>query len=302
MQAGEVKRFLLRLASALTANRPSQVCLLGGVRLASYLMGVGAGSIVNSSGEASVLRRLLDLKDRSQLIVFDVGANTGQFLQTGVKVLAGREFHMHCFEPSTAAYSALSKTAQGLRDVTLNKVGLGRDKGERLLFSDKPASGLASLTKRRIDHFGIDFSESETVFIETLDNYCALNGIDHIDLLKLDVEGHELDVLAGATEMLRKNAIHFITFEFGGANIDTRTFLQDFHYFFRYHDMRIARIAPGGFWFELDQYREIYEQFRTTNFVAYLTHAELGEREIVRSKDPWQLPGVHRVSKGAPRD
>ena len=264
-----VKQFLLRLASALTANRFSQVCLLHSVRLADYLMGVGAGSRVNTSGEASVLRRIGTFKDRDELVIVDVGANTGQFLQMSVEALAGGRYQMHCFEPSKTAFSLLSRRAEGLRNVTLNNVGLGRDTGERLLFSDKLGSGLGSLTKRRLDHVGIEFSESETVFIETLDNYCAHRAIDHIDLLKLDVEGHELDVLAGGAEMLRKKAIRFVTFEFGGCNIDTRTFVQDFFYFFGRHDMRIARITPGGDWFELSDYREIYEQFRTTNFVAY---------------------------------
>jgi hypothetical protein len=44
--------------------------------------------------------------------------------------------------------------------------------------------------------------------------------------------------------------------------------------------MRIARITPGGFWFELSDYREIYEQFRTTNFVAY---SSLGQRNLGRA-------------------
>ena len=259
-----MKQFLVRLAFALTANRFSQVCLLHGVRSAEYL-GVGAGSRVNESGEASVLRRMRDPNNSSELVIFDVGANVGHFLQMSLKALGGRGCQMHCFEPSKKAYSSLSRRATDLKNVTLNNVGLGREAGERLLFADKIGSGLASLTKRRLEHFGVKFSESEPVFIETLDNYCALRAIDHIDLLKIDVEGHELDVLAGSAEMLRKKAIRFITFEFGGCNIDTRTFVQDFYYFFGAHNMRIARITPGGGWFELGDYREIYEQFRTTD-------------------------------------
>src|ERR1035438_8173410 len=53
-----MKPLLARLISALTANRFSQLCLLKGAWFADYLMGVGAGSNVDTSGEASVLRRL----------------------------------------------------------------------------------------------------------------------------------------------------------------------------------------------------------------------------------------------------
>jgi hypothetical protein len=51
--------------------------------------------------------------------------------------------------------------------------------------------------------------------------------IQRIDLLKLDTEGHELSVLEGARRLLESRAIDTIQFEFGGANIDSRTFLRD---------------------------------------------------------------------------
>ena len=57
---------------------------------------------------------------------------------------------------------------------------------------DRENSGLASLYDRQLDYFGIDYSKSETVQLFTPDNYCAENNIDHIDFLKMDVEGHEI--------------------------------------------------------------------------------------------------------------
>ena len=69
-------------------------------------------------------------------------------------------------------------------------------------------------------------------------------------------------------------AVRFVSFEFGGCNIDTRTFVQDFHYFFGNYNMQLARITPAGFWLEMGTYTELYEQFRTTNFVAYLNPVE----------------------------
>ena len=53
-----------------------------------------------------------------------------------------------------------------------------------------------------------------------------------IDYVKIDVEGHELDVLEGFGELINK--IKLIQFEFGGCNIiDTELFFQDFWYFFK---------------------------------------------------------------------
>jgi hypothetical protein len=127
---------------------------------------------------------------------------------------------------------------------------------------------LASLSKRQLDHFNILFNQSEQIFTQTIDFYCSQNDIPHIDLLKLDIEGHELAALRGAELMLRNKAIEVITFEFGGANIDSRTYFHDFYLFFEMHQMTLFRITPSGYLHPLKAYQEIYEQFTTTNFLA----------------------------------
>ena len=254
-------------ASAMTANRFSQSLLLRGARGAEYLMGVGAGSSVADSGECSVLERL----ERSgrEAVIFDVGANKGQFLRMAAEVMGTAP---DSFIVSSRARSRGIACVRARADYPASRysnLGLGRETGTRVLYADHPGSGLASLTKRRLDHFGVRPAAEETVHVDTVDNYCRSRGIGQIDLLKLDVEGHEMDVLSGAAAMFRRKAIRFVAFEFGGCNIDTRSFVQDFYYFFAEQGMRIARITPSGFWFEMRDYSEIYEQFRTTNFVAF---------------------------------
>jgi hypothetical protein len=52
--------------------------------------------------------------------------------------------------------------------------------------------------------------ERETATVETIDNFCRDHAIDCIDLLKVDVQGWELEVLRGADAILSRNAIGFI--------------------------------------------------------------------------------------------
>lgn len=47
--------------------------------------------------------------------------------------------------------------------------------------------------------------------------------------------------------MFERGAIDRVTFEFGGCNIDTRTYFQDYWYFFKTFGFRVFRITPGLF-------------------------------------------------------
>ncbi len=235
------------------------------------LMGIGSGSDIDSSGEAVLINKLKLLNTRTgqPLCVFDVGSNKGQFLELIEEGLQDTPFYIHAFEPSRHTFESLSDNAKEYSNVQLNNFGLGKERGEFELCYDEIGSGLASLSKRKLDHIGIDFKYSENVRIETLDDYCRNENVQNIDLLKLDVEGHELDVLQGGIQMFQGKRIKMVSFEFGGCNIDTRTYFKDFWYFFKENQMGcIFRIVPSGCLVPLQKYRETYEQFRTTNFLV----------------------------------
>lgn len=238
---------------------------------AHYLMGIGAGSDVTTSGEKSVIELL---KSSTQLMgrplcIFDVGANKGQYLTLLSQSLMGRQLQIHAFEPNRVAYQALYSRMSGNENMMLNNMALGRETGKADLFFDEEGSVLGSLAKRRLDHYRIRFQHSEQVQVETLDNYCLRRDISEIDLLKLDVEGFEYDVLRGGIRMFNERRVRMVAFEFGGANIDTPVFFQDFFYFFRKCGMsNIFKVTPSGYLYRISKYREQDEQFLTTNFLA----------------------------------
>jgi FkbM family methyltransferase len=235
-----------------------------------YLIGIGAGSTAFVSGE-TVLFKLLkkNLVPQHQLCVFDVGANQGQFLSLAQEHLRNLEPDIHSFEPSQYTYNMLCESAKKYTSVKLNNMALGKTSGQAELYYERDGSWLASLSKRRLDHFDIDFKYSETIRIDTLDNYCTEHNIQHIDLLKLDVEGHELDVLNGAVNLLQSKSIQMISFEFGSCNLDSRIFFQDIYYFLKANGMgNIFRITPSGYLSPIREYQEVYERFWTSNFVA----------------------------------
>ena len=243
------------------------------IQVAQFAQGIGAAGNSPSLGERAVVRRLFRRHPGTAgpLCIFDVGANKGQFARLVCEQGGKRPFALHCFEPGSGAFKELVHCWAGRENIRLNDFGLGVVLGTRELYFDSPGSPLASLTKRDLSHVGLEMSDSETVRIETLDSYCQREEISRIDLLKLDVEGHELNVLLGGARLLQDKAIAAVLFEFGGCNVDTRTFIKQFFYFFAGHGMRLGRVTPAGHVRYINRYSESLEQFRTTSFLASLT-------------------------------
>jgi FkbM family methyltransferase len=238
--------------------------LQNAVKLGQYWQGIGCAGKANSATDRAVLRELKGVGE--PLVIFDAGANRGQFLQ-----LALSEFGqsvIHAFEPSSAAFAELRQRFGAKSGVVLNNFALGSETSERSLYYDVAGSELSSLYPRRVEYHGHSFTGSEQVQVKTLDDYCAEQGVTRIDLLKLDVEGHELAVLNGALKMFERDAIDRVSFEFGGCNLDSRTFVRDFVEFFESRDMKLARVTAAGKLYPIARYEEGLEQFRTTCFLA----------------------------------
>ena len=53
----------------------------------------------------------------------------------------------------------------------------------------------------------------QTINLDTLDNYTYSNKIEYIDILKLNVQGHEPNCLKGAQKILKASKINFIVVE-----------------------------------------------------------------------------------------
>lgn len=62
----------------------------------------------------------------------------------------------------------------------------------------------------------IEDYEEINVQTQTLDNFCLLNNIEKIDLLKLDTDGTENKILLGAENLLSKGKINLIYTEISG--------------------------------------------------------------------------------------
>ncbi|MCM5555140.1 FkbM family methyltransferase [Pleomorphomonas sp. NRK KF1] len=231
-----------------------------------YLMlrqGFGSGGAAQKGGEAGILK----LISRRDPVVFDVGAHVGEYAAMVLENLPSAT--VYAFEPSDAHFARLQNALSGDSRAKLFNVGLAEKVGRRNLFKASEVSGLASFAQRRLDHFDIKMDLVEDVTVTTVDEVVAEIGIAKIDLLKIDVEGFEIDVLKGSVNSLASGIIDFVQFEFGGTYLDTHTNFQDMFYLFERYGMVLGIIKPDGSVHVIDRYREIYEYYNgASNWIA----------------------------------
>lgn len=225
-------------------------------------MGIGTGGEAETSGEKLALQYIKNrLSPEARPVLFDVGANIGNY----TKLLAEHfpDGEIFAFEPSPETFRALRENCPP--SVRPFNLGFGERAGKTTLYTNKSNRTIASVYPRKLSGKHA-LGETEEITMGTIDNFCERENISKIDLLKLDVEGHELQCLRGAQRMLSENKIRFIQFEFGGCNVDSRTFFRDFYELLS-EKYKIYRIMQHGL-YEIKKCSETYELFLTANYLA----------------------------------
>ena len=236
------------------------------VHLASLLgMGCGGGSEVDEvSGERICFTYIKKNLTKDKYLVFDVGGNEGQYSTAVYNNFEEGTVTIHSFEPSKSNFALLKANTKNFKNIHLNNFGLSDKPTSAILYSTDANSGLSSLYKRDLTQFNIEMNSSEKVELDTIDNYCTKNKINEIDLLKMDIEGNEMNALKGATKILKDKKVNHIQIEFGGANVDSRTYLKDF-WDLLHNDYKMYRIMKNGL-YEIKEYKETLEIFFCTNY------------------------------------
>jgi FkbM family methyltransferase len=135
-------------------------------------------------GEVAVRLPKLQLKT-----IFDVGAWYGitamQFSD------AFPDATVYAFEPVKGNFERMRHNLSGKPQVKTFELAIGAEPGKGHIQIEPVHTSTGHLLNQATN-------SSQSVNIDTLDRFCYMRCIDAIDLLKVDVEGRELDVLVGA--------------------------------------------------------------------------------------------------------
>jgi len=135
-----------------------------------------------------------------EAVVLDVGANIG-FTSSmfANEVPSG---HVYGFEPSPQVFPRLNETLalNGFTNCSTYQLGMGKEPGA-LAFYDDPGSASASHIVSGDNAYNVPTTSIE---VSTIDAFVKKEGLTRVDMIKIDVEGFELDVLAGAVETLAR--------------------------------------------------------------------------------------------------
>jgi len=202
------------------------------------------------------------------LAVLDVGANVGDWTVPFVAALpAERRRHdrlaLHLFEPTPTVRAELSArlAAAGIADlVTLHAAAVSDTAGtaEFAIMSDTGGTNTLALDD------GVRREARAVMAVEmvTLADAVAAAGLEHVHLVKVDVEGHDLAVLRGARPLLAQGAVDVVQFEYNFRWIPSHAVLRDVFALVEGLPYSVARVMPDhlevfeAWHFELERYFE----------------------------------------------
>lgn len=257
--ASVLKSILSKLVWALLGRRNM-------VRLGRFLSNearLDVPNVMEENGELMVQRVVLE-HAANPAVVFDVGANLGAWTIACVKQDASQKTKIYSFEPSSPTFKRLSDAVATLRNVSAVNKALSNHTGRAFLNVSGEFAGSNSLESSSAAVVG-----QEPVELITTDDFCGMNNIERIDLLKIDAEGHDMMVMEGARGMLSRKAIHVVQFEYNWRWVKPHRTLLDAFEFLQPLGYKLGKITPNAIEFYESWHPEL-EKYVEANYVACL--------------------------------
>ncbi|MEI6827424.1 MAG: FkbM family methyltransferase [Desulfuromonadales bacterium] len=178
---------------------------LGGLKLQFFpYSAVGALEVYQEVFRDNDHRLLPDFIGKEAVTVVDVGANQGLYALRAK--LENPDCHVYCLEPNPIEHATLLTNIRlnSIHGIEVFNLAIG-DSGKEIDFEYLPNAG--AISGRSIRTVPRSWMREEFISHcrtnqRTLDEFCRYHNISHIDILKIDTEGMEIEVLSGGNKTL----------------------------------------------------------------------------------------------------
>ena len=182
-----------------------------------------------------------------QPTIVDVGGNVGQSIAGYLELFPTAR--IHSFEPHPDAFSKMKARYAGREQIRIEPLALGNTCGDATFYAAE-LSEVSSLLPP--DPMVVARSSNSTysnrqiqVPVDTLDRYCGRTQTEHIHILKIDVQGAELDVLEGAKGLLSEGQVDLLFVEvMFAANYSGQSYLDDIWRLLKAHEYVLWDLFP----------------------------------------------------------
>lgn len=173
-----------------------------------------------------VINALIDMGSKN-IIIFDVGANVGDWSSCIIELLRTiknkKIIDLYLFEPVPTTLNILKNNLGDADWLHYESFALSSANNVGQMYICGDSAGTNSM-------YPLETGNHLTKIIVpkiTVTEFCKERSIDHVDLLKCDTEGHDMDVFEGTLPMLRDGRISVMQFEYNHLWIFSRHFLKD---------------------------------------------------------------------------
>ena len=142
-------------------------------------------------------------------MLFDIGANIGQTVKDFKEVF--KNSTIHAFEPSPDTFEILKNRTSVYKNLHLWNLGVCGEVGELSLNEYEHSNTNSFLGIHNVDPKSL--IKTTVVRTVTVDQFIEENGIQKIDVLKIDTEGFELEVFKGAEKSFVEGKVGLLFFE-----------------------------------------------------------------------------------------
>ena len=212
------------------------------------------------NGEYILLKKIIDNVKSPNII--DVGSNVGAYTKKAIHYAKNKTLFIHSIDANPEMKNFFNEI--DYPGFTFSNIGIGNDNGKLTFYSDNKLGGKASSSFYK--HYYLENHNKYEVDIFTIDQIFSELKWGKVDLLKLDIEGSEMEALEGAKKSFEKEIINITQIEYNPSWIKANRSLENLFDFKEKFSLDMFRLTKTGL-LPLNKYHHSLDDFNYQNII-----------------------------------